>query len=140
MLKECLCNYIESLVYLTSINRKGPMPQNIKVQFINLIQMQIYHLQDFIGEFNRNSTSPNTFTAPLIDTSIILRVRTNPQPHQTKYYLVYRKGKGKAHYLSALWNSSNTAKNGINEYVITDTQGLKGFVEIDMFTLRIKKA
>jgi hypothetical protein len=53
---------------------------------------------------------------------------------------VYRKGKGKAHYLSALWNSSNTAKNGINEYVITDTQGLKGFVEIDMFTLRIKKA
>jgi hypothetical protein len=102
--------------------------------------MQIYHLQDFIHEFNRNSTSPNTFTAPLIDISIILRVRTNPQPHQTKYYLVYRKGKGKAHYLSALWNSSNTAKNGINEYVITDTQGVKGFVEIDMFTLRIKKA
>jgi hypothetical protein len=52
---------------------------------------------------------------------------------------VYRKGKGKAHYLSALWNSSNTAKNGINEYFITDTQGVKGVVEIDMFTLRIKK-
>jgi hypothetical protein len=28
----------------------------------------------------------------------------------------------------------------VNEYVITDTQGLKGIVEIDMFTLRIKKA
>jgi hypothetical protein len=102
--------------------------------------MQIYHLQEFIGEYQRNSISPNTFTAPLIDTSVILRVRTNPQPHQTKYYLVYRKGTGRAHYLSALWTSSNTAKNGVNEYVITDTQGAKGVVEIDMFTLRIKKA
>lgn len=116
------------------------MPQNIKVQFTKLLQMQIYHLQDFIGDFNRNSVSPNTFTSQSIDTSVILRIRTNPQPHQTRYYLVYRKGKGKAHYLSALWTSSNTAKNGVNEYVITDTQGVKGIVEIDMFTLRIKKA
>jgi len=119
--------------------QKRDTATNKMSQFINLLQMQIYHLQDFIGEFSRNSVSPNTFTSTSIDTSVILRVRTNPLPHQTRYYLVYRKGKGKAHYLSALWNSSTTAKNGINEYFITDTQGVKGVVEIDMFTLRIKK-
>jgi hypothetical protein len=110
---------------------KGPIHKTIT--------MQKYNIADFIGEFERNSTSPNTFTSQPIDTSVILRVRVNPQPHQTKYYLVYRKGTGKAHYLSALWSSSNTAKSGLNVYVITDTQGAKGIVEIDLYCLRIKK-
>lgn len=116
------------------------MPTKTKAPIQKLIQMQIYHLQEFIGEFYRNSISPNTFTNSTNELSVVLRVRTNPQPHQTRYYLVYRKGTGKAHYLSALWNSTNTSKEGVNEYIITDTQGVKGKVEIDMFTLRINKS
>jgi hypothetical protein len=40
--------------------------------------------------------------------------------------------------MSALWNSNNTSK-GVFEYTITDTQGTQAIVEIDMFTLKIKK-
>ena len=102
--------------------------------------MQIYQLPDFIGEFQRNSKSPNTFYCQSIDTSVILRIRPNPQPHQTKYYLVYRKGSGKAHYLSALWTHNSTKNTSLNQYVITDTQGMKGIVYLDMFSLKIEKA
>jgi len=101
--------------------------------------MQRYSLSDFIGQYHRNSGSPNTFCSESLDRSVILRVRTNPQPHQTKYYLVYRLGQGKSHYLSALWNSTNTSNDRLNQYIITDTQGVKGIVEIDVFTLRITK-
>ena len=101
--------------------------------------MQRYSLSDFTGQYHRNSVSPNTYCSESLDRSLILRVRTNPQPHQTKYYLVYRVGKGRPHYLSALWNSTNTLENGLSQYIITDTQGQKGLVEIDMFTLSIKK-
>ena len=102
--------------------------------------MQIYHLQDFIGEFERNHISPNTYYSEPMDLYIVLRVRANPQPNQTKYYLVYRRGKGKAHYLSALWSSTNTSSKGLNEFVMTDTQGVKGIVHLDLYSLRIKKA
>jgi len=54
--------------------------------------------------------------------------------------LVYRRGKGKAHYLSALWSSTNTSSKGLNEFVMTDTQGVKGIVHLDLYSLRIKKA
>jgi hypothetical protein len=101
--------------------------------------MQRYHLSDFTGDYKRNSVSPNTFCSESLDKSVILRVRTNPQPHQTKYYLVYRLGKGRSHYLSALWTSDSTSNDGLNQYIITDTQGVKGIVEIDVFTLRITK-
>ncbi len=101
--------------------------------------MQKYNLVDFTGDYKRNSVSPNTFCSESLDRSVILRVRTNPQVHQTKYYLVYRVGKGRSHYLSALWNSTNTSENGLSQYIITDTQGQRGVVEIDMFTLSIKK-
>jgi hypothetical protein len=103
------------------------------------MQMQRYNLSDFIGQYHRNSGSPNTFCSESLDRSVILRVRTNPQPHQTKYYLVYRVRDSKSHYLSALWNSTNTSENGLSQYIITDTQGQKGLVQIDMFTLSIKK-
>jgi len=129
---------LNTAIYLTIINRKGPMPQNIKVQFIKLLQMQKYNIADFFGEFERNSDSPNTFHSQAIDTSVILRCRPQPQPTQTPNYLVYRKGKGKAHYMSALWSFNSTTK-GAFEYIITDTQGAKAIVEIDMFILRIKK-
>lgn len=116
------------------------MPQNIKVQFIKLLQMQKYNIADFFGEFERNSTSPNTFYSASMDMSIVLRCRANPQEGQMPNYLVYRKAKEKAHYMSALWNSkSTTTTKGAFEYIITDTQGAKAIVEIDMFTLRIKK-
>ena len=114
------------------------MPQNIKVQFIKLLQMQKYNIADFFGEFERNSTSPNTFYSASMDMSIVLRCRANPQVGQMPNFLVYRKGKEKAHYMSALWSSNNTSK-GVFEYIITDTQGTQAIVEIDMFTLKIKK-
>jgi hypothetical protein len=101
--------------------------------------MQRYNLLDFIGQYHRNSVSPNTFTSDSLGRSVILRVRTNPQPHQTKYYLVYRVGDSKSHYFSALWTSDSTSINGLSQYIITDTQGQKGVVEIDPFTLSIKK-
>lgn len=101
--------------------------------------MQRYNLLDFTGDYKRNSGSPNTFCSESLDRSVILRVRTNPQVHQTKYYLVYRVGNGRSHYLSGLWTSDSTSINGLNQYIITDTQGQKGLVEIDMFTLSIKK-
>lgn len=95
----------------------------------------MYELNTLVGYYQRSSKSPNVFTSDNID--IILRTRTNPQLNQTKYYLLFRKHKGKSRYLSALWTSSNTAQNGLNIYSITDTQGTRGFVEIDIFTLRI---
>ena len=101
--------------------------------------MQRYSLYDFTGYYKRNSVSPNTYCSESLDRSVILRVRTNPQLHQTKYYLVYRLGNGRSHYLSALWTSDSTSTNGLNKYIITDTQGVKGIVEIDVFTLRITK-
>lgn len=102
--------------------------------------MQIYHLQDFIGEFERNHISPNTYYSAPMDLSIVLRVRANPKVGQTKYYLVYRYGKGKSHYLTALWNSTATSSKGLNEFVMTDTQGVRGIVQLDLYSLRIKKA
>ena len=102
--------------------------------------MQKYNIAEFFGEYERNSSSPNTFTCSLLNISLILRVRPNPLPHQTKYYLVYRVGTGKAQYFSALWSSTNTAKNGMNEYTITDTQGVRGSVLIDMLRLSLRKS
>ena len=116
------------------------MPQNIKLQFIKLLQMQKYNIADFFGEYERNSSSPNTFTCKPLNVSLVLRVRPNPLPHQTKYYLVYRVGTGKAQYLSALWSSNSTAQSGMNEYVITDTQGVRGSVLIDMFRISLRKS
>jgi hypothetical protein len=109
---------------------KGPIHKTIT--------MQKYNIADFIGEFERNSTSPNTFYSASMDMSIVLRCRANPQVGKMPNYLVYRKGKGKAHYMSALWSFNSTTK-GAFEYIITDTQGAKAIVEIDMFILRIKK-
>jgi len=53
---------------------------------------------------------------------------------------VYRVGTGKAQYLSALWSSNSTAQSGMNEYVITDTQGVRGSVLIDMFRISLRKS
>ena len=97
--------------------------------------MQIYELTTLVGCYQRSSKSPNVFTSD--NTDIILRTRTNPQLNQTKYYLLFRRSKGKSQYLSALWTSNSTAQNGLNTYSITDTQGSRGLVEIDIFTLKI---
>lgn len=102
--------------------------------------MQIYHLHDFIGEFERNHLSPNSYYCKPLDLTIILRVRANPKPNQTKYYLVYRFGKGKAHYLSALWSSPSSTAKAMNEWTISDTQGVKGYVSLNLYSLIVKKA
>lgn len=116
------------------------MPENIKVQFIKLLQMQKYNIADFIGEYQRNSTSPNTYKCQDLDRTLIVRCRPNPLPHQTKYYLVGKEGKGKSFYISALWTHTATQNTKLNQYVITDTQSVRGIVELDMFCLKLKKA
>jgi hypothetical protein len=106
--------------------------------FQNSIFMQIYHLSDFIGVYERNSTSPNTFSNKETGYKLVLKMRPNPQPTQTKHYLIAYKDKEKPFYFSALWNTTETAKKNKYVYAISDTQGTKGKAIIDFFNIQIQ--
>ena len=135
--KYCVHN-IETNVYLRTENRKGAIATKPFAPFQNLITMQIYNLSDFIGSYTRSVKSPNTFTNSETGNSLVLRMRINPKPTQTKHYLIaYENGK-KPFYFSALWNTDTTAKKDKCVYAISDTNGSKGKAIIDLFQITIQ--
>lgn len=89
--------------------------------------MQKYSIHDYFGKYPKEFISPNTFVEPLSKIQLILRTRAKVLPGQTKHYLLKRdKPTDKATYFSALWSSTTTNKEGFFQFIISDTQRVKG--------------